>query len=182
MTVSTQAANIKSYLKARTLTIEQLDSCLKNGELQRRFKRYASSGRSRSEGPMAETEALEEAMMDVFVGAKNRGFRVYRNYATEEHVKRLKRIMADKLEGMKVEMFLPDMVGLRSQLRKTSDMGTLSQYLAAEQGGRNDDNKVRPEAVKAILARISSVQKNEESVAKHVGATEEQLAAASSKA
>ena len=182
MTVSTQAANIKSYLKSRTLTIEQLDNCLKNAELQSRFTSYTTTGRSRSEGPMAETEALEEALMDLFVGAKNRGFRVYRNYATEEHVKRLKRIMTDKLDGMKVDMFLPDMVGLRSQLRKTSDMSTLSHYLAAEQDGRNDDNEVRPDAVKAILARIGAVQKNKESVAEHVGATEEQLAAASSKA
>lgn len=179
MTASTQESNIKSYLKARTLTIEQLDSCLGNSELQRRFKSYTSRGRSRDEGPMAETEALEEALMDVFVGAKNRGFRVYRNYATEDHVKRLKRIMVDKLDGMKVDMFLPDMVGLRSQLRKTSDMSMLSHYLAAEQDGRNDDDEVRPDAVKAILSRIAAVQKNKASVAEHVGATEEQLAAAS---
>jgi len=179
MTVSTQETNIKSYLKARTLTIEQLDSCLKNNELQSRFKSYTTRGRSRDEGPMAETEALEEALMDVFVGAKNRGFRLYRNYATEDHVKRLKRIMTDKLDGMRVDVFLPDMVGLRSQLRKTGDMSMLSHYLAAEQDGRNDDGEVRPDAVKAILARIKAVQKNEASVAEHVGATEEQLAEAS---
>tara|TARA_R100000008_G_C3513317_1_gene130003 strand:- start:104 stop:652 length:549 start_codon:yes stop_codon:yes gene_type:complete len=182
MTEMSIAANNKAMIDQRKISLEQLDKCYANGEVQARFKRYVERGRSFEEGPMAETEALEEALMDVFVGAKNRGFRFYQKYATEEHVKRFKRVTSNTHNAMKLTEYVPDMVGLRARLRKTSDMGMLANLLAAEQSGRNDTNEPREEAIRAIVARISAVQKNEEAVSGHGGASEEELAAAKSKA
>lgn len=182
MTEMSIAANNKAMIDQRKISLEQLDKCYANGEVQERFKRYVERGRSREEGPMGEGEALEEALMDVFVGAKNRGFRFYQKYSTEEHVKRFKRVSANNHNAMKLMEFVPDMVGLRARLRKTSEMGMLANLLAAEQAGRNDANEPREDAIRAIVARISSVQKNEEVISKHGGASEEELAAAKSKA
>ena len=91
MTEMSMAANKKAMIDQRKITLEQLDKCYANGEVQTRFKRYVERGRSREEGPMGDGEALEEALMDVFVGAKNRGYRFYQKYSTEEHVKRFAR-------------------------------------------------------------------------------------------
>jgi len=178
---SSQEANRREFITGRTLTLAQLDACLLNSEVQNRFTRYSTVGRNRQEGSMSETEALEEAMMDVFVGAKNRGYRLYRNYATPEHVKRLKLVMKNAHEGMTVTEYLPDMVDLRARLRSTNDMGVLTTMLVAEQAGRNDDGEARESAVKAILARIQAIQVNEETVSSHEGPSEEELATASSK-
>lgn len=178
MTDLSMQTNRREFIDGRKLTLEQLDSCLSNSEVQRRFARYSVHGRDRAEGAMSEPEALEEALMDVYVGAKNRGFRIYRKYATDEHVKRLKRIQNDTHGGMVVKEFVPDMVDLRLRLRKTSDLSILSNFLVAEQAGRNDGNEVRPAAVKAIVARISSVERNDAAVAEHEGASESELAEA----
>jgi len=182
MTTMSAAANQKAMIDQRKITLEQLDKCYANGEVQTRFKRYVERGRSRDEGPMGDGEALEEALMDVFVGAKNRGFRFYQKYATEEHVKRFKRVVSNTHNDLKLAEYVPDMVGLRARLRKTNEMGMLANLLAAEQAGRNDDNEPREDAIRAIVARISAVQKNEAAVAEHSGASEEELAAAKSKA
>ena len=170
--------NRREFVEGRKLTLEQLDRCLSNSEVQRRFERYSTRGRDRAEGPMSEAEALEEALMDVYVGAKNRGFRIYKKYATGEHVKRLKRIKNDTNEGMVVKEFVPDMVDLRARLRKTSDLSILSGLLVAEQAGRNEENEIRPVAVKAIVARIAAVERNDAVVAEHDGASESELAEA----
>lgn len=180
MTDLSQMTNRREFIEGRKLTLEQLDACLSNHEVQRRFDQYTTSGRVRDEGAMEETEALEEALMDVFVGAKNRGWRLYRNYATEEHVKRLKRIRANTLKAAVVEAYVPDMVDLRSKLRKTSDLSTLSNLLVAEQAGRNDKNEPRPSAVKAIVARIAAVERNDEVMAERSGPTEDELSQVSS--
>ena len=182
MTTMSAAANQKAMIDQRKITLEQLDKCYATREVQARFKRYVERGRSRDEGPMGEGEALEEALMDVFVGAKNRGFRFYQKYSTEEHVKRFKRVTANTHNAMKLTEYVPDMVGLRARLRKTNEMGMLANLLAAEQSGRNDENEPREDAIRAIVARISAVQKNEAAVAEHSGASEEELAAAKSTA
>jgi len=182
MTTMSAAANQKAMIDQRKITLEQLDKCYATREVQARFKRYVEHGRSHDEGPMGEGEALEEALMDVFVGAKNRGFRFYQKYSTEEHVKRFKRVTANTHNALKLTEYVPDMVGLRARLRKTSEMGMLANLLAAEQSGRNDENEPREDAIRAIVARISAVQKNEAAVAGHSGASEEELAAAQSKA
>jgi len=171
--------NRKEYIEGRTLTLEQLDDCLRSPEVLRRFSRYTTRGRARGEGPMSETDALEEALMDVYVGAKSRGFRMYRKYATEEHVKRLRRIQNDTHKGMIVQEYVGDMVDLRARLRKTNDLSVLSNLLVAEQAGRNDGNESRPGAVKAIVARIAAVEGNDEAVSEYQGASEEELAEAS---
>ena len=174
-------ANKKEFAQSRRLTTEQLDSILGNGAVQKRFERYTTRGRSGGEGPMGESEALEEAMMDVYVGARSRGLRLYRSYATDVHVKRMKRIMSDTHKGMVVDLFVPDMVDLRSVLRSTSDMGLLSNYLTAEQGGRNETGSSREEAIRAIVARIHSVQTNAEAVKSHDGPSEAELKEVTSK-
>tara|TARA_R110002012_G_scaffold321651_2_gene550433 strand:+ start:782 stop:1324 length:543 start_codon:yes stop_codon:yes gene_type:complete len=178
MTDLSMQTNRKEFINGKSLTLEQLDTCLSNKEVQKRFERYTSVGRDRNEGPMTEPEALEEALMDVYVGAKSRGYRVYRKYATDEHVKRLKRIKSETHTGMTVKEYVPDMVALRARLRKTSDLSLLSNLLVAEQAKRNDENEVRPAAVKAIVARIASVEKNAEAIASHGGASEKDLAEA----
>ena len=170
--------NRREFVEGRKLTLAQLDRCLSNSEVQRRFERYSTYGRDRAEGAMSEPEALEEALMDVYVGAKNRGFRIYRNYATDEHVKRLKRIQNDTHGGMVVKEFVPDMVDLRARLRKTSDLSVLSGLLVEEQAGRNEENETRPAAVKAIVARISAVERNDAVVAGYSGPSEAELAEA----
>jgi len=175
MSEMSQVTNKKAFRESRTLSIEQLDKCLSNSEVQSRFKRYITSGVGH-EGPLPEEAALEEALMDVFVGAKSRGFRLYRQYATTEHVKRMKRIMADTLDGMVVKDFIPDLVGLRAKLRGLSDIGALSNLLVAEQAGRNDEGEARHDAVGMIIARIKAVQDNSEKVKGHDGPTEEELA------
>jgi hypothetical protein len=129
---------------------------------------------------MSETEALEEALMDVFCGAKNRGFRLYRQYATEAHVKRLKRILADTVKGAVVDAYVPDMVGLREMLRKTDEISALSRLLVAEQSGRNDENEVRERAVELIVAKINDVQKSAKASKDRSGPTAEELAEVSS--
>ncbi len=73
MTEMSMVANKRAMIEQRKISLEQLDKCYANGEVQNRFKLYTERGRSRSEGPMSDSEALEEALMDVFVGAKNRG-------------------------------------------------------------------------------------------------------------
>jgi len=166
--------NNKEYVKARkTLTRDQLDACLSNKEVQSRFKRYSTIGRSHGEGPMREPEALEEALMDVFCGAKSRGFRLYRDYATDAHVKRMKRILADTAKGMVVNEFVPDMVDLRARLRSTSDLGTLAGLLAAEQAGRNENEAPRDDAIRAILARITAVQSDDDATKSHEASEDE---------
>ena len=166
--------NKREYVRTRkTLTKDQLDACLSNREVQTRFKRYSTTGRAHGEGPMKEPEALEEALMDVFCGAKNRGYRLYRDYATEAHVKRMKRILADTAKGMVVNEFVPDMVDLRARLRGTSDLGTLAGLLAAEQAGRNDSEGPRDDAIRAILARITTVQVNDDVVKSHEASEDE---------
>ena len=181
MTTMSAAANQKAMIDQRKITLEQLDKCYATREVQARFKRYVEHGRSHDEGPMGEGEALEEALMDVFVGAKNRGYRFYQKYSTEEHVKRFKRVVSNTHNALKLTEFVPDMVGLRARLRKTGDMSILANLLAAEQAGRNDANEPRDDAIRAIVARISAVRKNGEIVAGHGGASEEELAAATSK-
>ena len=114
--------------------------------------------------------------MDVFVGAKSRGFRLYQKYATTEHVKRMKRIMADTIDGLVVSEDVPDMVDLRARLRGTKDMSTLTNLLVAEQSGRNDSGEPRQEAVDLIISRIKAAQDNETAVKEHSGPTEEELA------
>ena len=175
MSEMSQVTNQRVFRESRTLSIEQLDNCLSNREVQSRFKRYTTSGVGH-EGPLPEEAALEEALMDVFVGAKSRGFRLYRKYATSEHVKRLKRIMADTLDGMVVNDFVPDIVGLRAKLRGLSDLGALSGLLVAEQAGRNEAGEAREEAVGMIIARIKASQDNSKKVKEHTGPTEEELA------
>tara|TARA_R110000751_G_scaffold62998_1_gene130398 strand:+ start:794 stop:1273 length:480 start_codon:yes stop_codon:yes gene_type:complete len=156
--------------------MDQLDKCLSHPEVWARFERYTTSGRVREEGTMSETDALEEALMDVFAGARTRGYRLFKRYAEDAHVSRLKRIRANHHGAMKVEEYLPDLVGLRARLRKTSDLSILAHLLAAEQGGRNDDNETRPEAVKLILSRIDKVSKEGD---KFAGASDEELLEAS---
>ncbi len=176
MSEMSQATNGKTYRQQRTLTLAQLDACLSNSEVQARFKRYSEIGRGGYEGPMAETDALEEALMDVYCGAKMRGFRLYQQYATGAHVTRLKRIMADTISGTVVDMYVPDLVGLRAKLRSTSDLGMLSKILVAEQSGRNDENECRAEAVDVIVARIKAVQDNQKKASERSGPTAEELA------
>jgi hypothetical protein len=170
-----EVANKRVFRESRTLSIEELDKCLSSPEVQSRFKRYITSGVGH-EGPLPEEAALEEALMDVFVGAKSRGFRLYQKYATAEHVKRMKRIMADTLDGMVIKDFIPDLVGLRARLRGLSDIGGLSSLLVAEQAGRNDEGEPRQDALGMIIARIKAVQDNSEKVREHSGPTEEELA------
>ncbi len=176
MSEMSQTTNGKTYRNQRTLTLDQLDNCLSNREVQTRFKRYVESGRDSYEGAMSETDALEEALMDVFCGAKMRGLRLYRQYATEAHVKRFKRILADTVKGTVVDAYVPDLVGLRANLRKIKDLGQLSRILVAEQSERNDEGVCRPEAVDLIVARIKAVQDNAKKASKRTGPTAEELA------
>lgn len=169
-------SNNEAFIRSRTLSMEQLDTCLSHPEVWMRFERYTTSGRMRGEGPMSETDALEEALMDVFAGARTRGFRLFKRYAEEAHVSRLKRIRANHHSAMKVEEYLPDLVGLRARLRQTADLSILANLLAAEQAGRNDENEIRPAAVKMILARIDVATKQD---GVSGGASEEELNEAS---
>jgi len=169
-------SNNQSYVNGKTLTVDQLDKCLAHPEVWSRFERYSTRGRVREEGVMSETDALEEALMDVFAGARTRGYRLFRRYAESAHVSRLKRIRANHHGAMKVEEYIPDLVGLRARLRKTNDLSILAHLLTAEQGGRNDENEARPDAVKLIIARIDKVSKEGD---KFAGATEEELTEAS---
>ena len=119
-------------------------------------------------------EALESALTDVFCGAKNRSFRLYRNYATAAHVRRLENLMSESVDGTIVKVFVPDMVGLRDKIRNLSDMGVLSGLLVAEQSGRNNSGEVRAEAIGLIISRIKSVQ---DSLSQpRTGPTEKELA------
>ena len=125
---------------------------------------------------MSESDALEEALMDVFAGARTRGFRLFKRYAEAAHVSRLKRIRANNHGAMQVDEYLPDLVGLRARLRQTADLSILTHLLTAEQAGRNDESEPRPDAIRMILARIDTVAKQDEVSG---GATEEELREAS---
>ena len=57
MTTMSAAANQTAMIDQRKITLEQLDKCYANGEVQARFKRYVERGRSRDEGRW-ETERL----------------------------------------------------------------------------------------------------------------------------
>ena len=175
MSEMSEVANRRVFRESRTLSIEQLDACLSSPEVQTRFKRYTTTGAGR-DGPLPEEAALEEALMDVFVGAKSRGFRLYQKYATTEHVKRMKRIMADTVDGLVVSEYVPDMVDLRARLRGTKDMSALTNLLVAEQSGRNDSGEPRQEAIDLIISRIKAAQDNEAAVKDHGGPSEEELA------
>lgn len=176
MTEASVRSNNQNYINGKVLTMDQLDKCLSHPEVWARFERYSTTGRIREEGVMSETDALEEALMDVFAGARTRGYRLFKRYAEEAHVSRLKRIRANHHGAMKIEEYLPDLVGLRARLRKTSDLSILAHLLTAEQAGRNDENETRPEAVKLIIARIDKVSKEG---GKFAGASEEELREAS---
>jgi len=175
MSEMSEVANRRVFRESRTLSIEQLDACLSSPEVQTRFKRYTTAGVGH-DGPLPEEAALEEALMDVFVGAKSRGFRLYRQYATTEHVKRMKRIMADTIDGLVVSEYVPDIGDLRARLRGAKDMSTLTNLLVAEQSGRNDSGEPRQEALDLIISRIKTAQDNEAAVKDHSGPTEEELA------
>ena len=175
MSEMSEVTNRRVFRESRTLSIEQLDRCLSNPEVQARFKRYSTRGAG-GDGPLPEEAALEEALMDVFVGAKSRGFRLYQKYATGPHVKRLKRIMADTIDGLVVDEYVPDVGDLRARLRGTKDMSTLTNLLVAEQSGRNDSGEPRQEAIDLIVSRIKTAQDNAAAVKEHSGPTEEELA------
>lgn len=174
MSVESNTTNQRNYIRRRTLSLDQLDKCLGNREVHNRFERYVKIGRTSAEGPMSETEALEEALMDVFVGARSRANRLFKPYAEEAHVLRLKRIMANTDKAMIVEEYVPDMVGLRQRLRQTGDLSLLTQILVAEQAGRNDSNEPRPEALRMILARIASVTDDKATIESFKGPSEEE--------
>ena len=175
MSEMSEVANRRVFRESRTLSIEQLDKCLSNPGVQSRFKRYVSTGVGH-DGPLPEEAALEEALMDVFVGAKSRGFRLYQKYATPAHVKRMKRIMADTVDGLVISEYVADIVDLRARLRGTKDMSALTNLLVAEQSGRNDSGEPRREAISLIIAHIKSAQDNQAAVKEHSGPTEEELA------
>jgi len=168
--------NNRAYVQGRTMTTDQLDSALSHPEVWTRFERYTTVGRVHSEGPMSETDALEEALMDLYAGARTRGFRLFRQYAQEAHVSRLKRIKANHHGSMKVDEYLPDLVGLRARLRTTHDLSILAHMLTAEQAGRNDENESRPAAIRLILARIDAVTKEDAVLNEFSGASEEEFA------
>tara|TARA_R110000824_G_scaffold11496_4_gene50113 strand:+ start:3213 stop:3752 length:540 start_codon:yes stop_codon:yes gene_type:complete len=173
MSEMSQVTNQREFIRGRTLSLDQLDECLGNSEVQRRFSAYTDTSK---DNPMSGPDALETALTDVFCGAKNRSFRLYRNYATEAHVRRLKNMMSENLDGTIVKVFVPDMVGLRENLRNLDDMGTLSGLLVAEQSGRNNTGEVRAEAINLIVSRIKSVQDNVSRLASRTGPTKEELA------
>lgn len=173
MSEMSQVTNQREFIRGRTLSLEQLDECLGNSEVQRRFSAYIDTNK---DNPMSGPDALETALTDVFCGAKNRSFRLYRNYATDAHVRRLKNMMSESLDGTVVKTFVPDMIGLRDKLRNLGDMGALSGLLVAEQSGRNNTGEVRAEAINLIVSRIKSVQDSALKLASHTGPTEEELA------
>ena len=162
--------------KAKPISQRGQTRILGNGEVFRRFKQYSLKGRH-DEGPMSPTEALEEAIEDVFGGGTRRGQRRFRALATEKSVERMKQLRQGK--GESVEEYLGDPTSVRQRVRETSDPSVLARLLVAEYACRNESAEARPAVIAIIQSKLGRLG---DKAAKGDGAdgtaSDEELAAA----
>jgi len=149
--------SVQQNRKTKPWSSEERDRALGNGEVRRRFEKYATVGRTRKEGPMAPTAALEEAMEDVFGGGTGRGYRRFAQHATEENIKRMKALRLGK--GPQNNAYLGDEVNVRAQVRKIDDQSQLVGMLQAEYAGRNDTGSPRDPVLRIIKARMDDLDR-----------------------
>ena len=167
-----------------SLTTQALDLRLKNGEVQRRFKKFMDRGIPTGDGhymKCSESDALERAINEVFLAPGSdynpADSRPYLSFCENPAVMaRFKKFASGKDDDLHVDLWMGGLGDVAGKIR-AADKAELSRMLAAEMAGRNDSGEPRDTVVDAIIAKLAASEKDDRSAAEKTGLTDEERAA-----
>ena len=183
--LGTSGANkVLARRKVLSLSTSQLDKRLKNGEVQRRFKRFMDKGLPTGAGkhiPCDEATALEEAINQVFLAPGTdynpADGRPYQSFCVNPAVMaRFKRFNSGKDSALRVDRWVGSVSDVAKLLR-SAEKDELAQLLTAELAGRNDTGSARTVVTDAIIEALAAKGADGRSAADKTGVSDEDRAA-----
>jgi len=136
------------FIRTRVnLSHDQIERMITHHNVVHRYKFLTSKGHDK-------TEALEEALNEVFCGGMTRDLRVYRTLANEANVNTLDSFIDGTSGPTDEELSVPDLLDLKPMLRHADDIAHLSALLVAERAGKNAEGKPRGGVVSLLSSKI----------------------------
>lgn len=136
------------FIRTRVnLSHDQIENMVTHHNVVHRYKFLTGKGHDK-------TEALEEALNEVFCGGMTRDLRVYKTLANEANVRVIDNFIDGTTEPTDEELSVPDLLDLKPLLRHADDIAHLSSLLVAERAGKNAEGKPRGGVVKLLSSKI----------------------------